>query len=725
MSTVVCDRLLVERAREVLRRAGNPFRNYFARNPDDDVCARFHVAELFSLEREQLLGVVDLYRYQPNMHSEIIPVLGNKGAGKTHLLHSIKHGSEGAWQLLVTPGTYQRDSEFLEYLLFQIIDTLLGGGKQKGRRPLEFISQDLGRRLLHQALSQTTREQQLDLFPAPGLGRWTRLLGLGSTQAQERTQWLMDNLARPGSFASGFAAGFAPLRRICAECHLAEERALELAGRYVERTEAHNSAGLMRRHILEGFARAALLGDETDLANFLTYGFAELDFKVQPGRQELVLALFKALMEIFLSLKIPVVVAFDQLEDLLLVRRNDEGHRMAEAFFAGIVHAMHQIDGICFLVFAERGLWNRFVPSLDGYIQDRLNNPIHVPGHGTIKALRLEAPPVELVQMVVQARLRPALEELPDFHDLPGFFPFKEEQVNRVAKTEPTLRDMLQQYRHLFDHVIYGEAQAASVVSYEAPARAMSSVRAVEQTANLPPEIKSLVVIEAAAPVPVIAGAAIGPRVGPASSLLPLAETWDQEMKAARAKLAPEGALTGATRELQAGLGAFLQICHEHGVKVGPWRLQHVVSEWTFGEHPTYGVVTIGHWVCKDGQPWKVGIGLFLGRGPGKPKDLEIKLAALDVAPPLIDHLILLRPEDDLALSGKSKALWQEAEKQGRHARLEAVGLEEMAVLYGFPRWLTALNEALPNGQPLPNLADLVQERCEKLLEQICMPVTG
>ena len=33
----------------------------------------------------------------------------------------------------------------------------------------------------------------------------------------------------------------------------------------------------MRRHIYQGFARAALLGDETDLANFLTYGFAELD----------------------------------------------------------------------------------------------------------------------------------------------------------------------------------------------------------------------------------------------------------------------------------------------------------------------------------------------------------------------------------------------------------------------------------------------------------------
>src|SRR5437870_5803668 len=95
------------RAVEVLRRTGNPFRNYFARNPDDEVCARYHVPELFSREREQLLGVVDLYRQAPTTHSEVVPILGNKGAGKAHLLHSIKHGGEDSWQLLVTPGTYQ------------------------------------------------------------------------------------------------------------------------------------------------------------------------------------------------------------------------------------------------------------------------------------------------------------------------------------------------------------------------------------------------------------------------------------------------------------------------------------------------------------------------------------------------------------------------------------------------------------------------------------------
>ena len=127
------DRPLTTRARDALKRAGNPFRNYFARNPDDEVCARYHVPELFAAERDLLHSIIDLYRYDPHAHSEVVPILGNKGAGKTHLLHSIKHGTGGQWQLLVTPGVYQKDTDFLEYLLFQIIDTLLGRRQAEGR----------------------------------------------------------------------------------------------------------------------------------------------------------------------------------------------------------------------------------------------------------------------------------------------------------------------------------------------------------------------------------------------------------------------------------------------------------------------------------------------------------------------------------------------------------------------------------------------------------------
>src|SRR5207244_8610626 len=92
------------------------------------------------------------------------------------------------------------------------------------------------------------------------------------------------------------------------------------------------------------------------------------------------------------------------------------------------------------------------------------------PNHATIKALRPGAPSPQLARLVVEARLRPALEELPDFADLPSVYPFTEEHIVRVARTEPTLRDMLQQFRHLFDHLVYGtelgalsDASAASM----------------------------------------------------------------------------------------------------------------------------------------------------------------------------------------------------------------------------------------------------------------------
>jgi hypothetical protein len=329
------------------------------------------------------------------------------------------------------------------------------------------------------------------------------------------------------------------------------------------------------------------------------------------------------------------------------------------------------------------------------------------------------------VRRMVVARLRPALEELADFSDLPAIYPFTEEQIQRVARTEPTLRDMLQQYRHLFDHLVFG---GAPVTAVERETERTGGRRVPE--AQLVPVVKSVIVVESQGPErPAVPEAKLAPptprpvATARSGASGPWMEQWDTTMQEARRNLEPEGALTGATRELQCGLGAFLQACQDHGVKVGPWRLQHVVSEWTFGDHPTYGAISIGHWVCKDGQPWKVGIGLFLGKGPAKPKDLAIKLSALEVEPQMIDHLILLRPEEDLNLSGKSKVLWQEAERKGRHARLEAVSLDGFSVLYGFPRWLSSISDSLPEGQPLPNQADLLQDRCEKLLEQVCMPV--
>jgi hypothetical protein len=256
-----------------------------------------------------------------------------------------------------------------------------------------------------------------------------------------------------------------------------------------------------------------------------------------------------------------------------------------------------------------------------------------VPRYGTLKTLRLEAPSPALVERIVAARLRPALEELPDFTRLAPIFPFTAEQVSRVAATEPTLRDMLQQFRRLFDHVVYGGTPTELSDPVDSPAL-LRPMPVGDKPDALPIGIKSVTVVHTPAVNPKAAfmptefepqhtpepadhatpdrtpadssAAERDPpsqECGQVTACTP-ADNWAQEMRTARRQLDPEGSLTGATRELQAGLGKLLEVCHEHGVKVGPWRLHHVVSAFNFGDHPTYGALTIAHWGCKDGQPW-------------------------------------------------------------------------------------------------------------------------
>ncbi|NBY02286.1 MAG: hypothetical protein EBQ87_09955 [Planctomycetes bacterium] len=312
---------------------------------------------------------------------------------------------------------------------------------------------------------------------------------------------------------------------------------------------------------------------------------------------------------------------------------------------------------------------------------------------------------------------------------------------------------MLQQFRHFFDKIVYGAESESSIAEIAPPSSGQTAsvgyhVDSVEMEVpkdQLPEGVKSMVILDAtpegqmekveqrnSLPTNVgsefkneaEAGIKDGKRI---QELHPeaLGQLWAKEFSLAKEQLMPEGALAGATKELQAGLGSLLHLCHDQGIKVGPWRLQHVVSEWTFGDHPTYGAITLAHWVCRDGQPWKVGIGLFLANGQGKSRDLTVKLSAWDLEPAVIDHLILLRPETDMMLVGKGKQAWQDMEKKGRHSRMEPLTLDGCAALYAFPRILASLAEGLVEGQPLPNLANLVQEKCEKLLEQICMPVQG
>ena len=99
----------------------------------------------------------------------------------------------------------------------------------------------------------------------------------------------------------------------------------------------------------------------------------------------------------------------------------------------------------------------------------------------------------------------------------------------------------------------------------------------------------------------------------------------------------------------------------------------------------------------------------------------------METEPPVIDHLILLRPEDDVIADRQEQdRSGRKPNENGKHARLEPIALDAFAHALQLPalarrrdakRCRTAT--AAEPGRPDPG------SQCEKLLEQVCMPVQG
>lgn len=669
-----------ERALAMLRRKGNPFRQQFARNCDDPVCSHYHVDSLFANERHLLSDLVESFRGQPDQPSAVLPLLGPRGAGKTHLLHCLKHGPGVAPRLFVTPGTFRvdtasKDSSFVEYVLYQLINVVLGGAEQRGDRPLRYV----GHRVTRLA--------------------WAHWLEAEDTNADE----LMSHEVGADLFGR-LGQGTESLSETLAAVKLDPKTVLTAWSDWLVRHEPRDLKGAFRRRLLVGFATAAALGDESDLADFLTDGFADVAFLVKPTRAQLTLSLLQALVEVVVRSGIPIAVAFDQLEELLYGQTEDEIRRASDGFFGGIVQVMSQVPGLVLLLFVEEGLWNRIVPPLPSHILDRLHEPLHLPHHGTVRHTRLSTPTaVELVE-VVACRVRRTLAAagFDAVESLDPVFPFGMDFLRNLARRESVLRLMLQGCCNRLDEMFEKPEMLASGMI---PVSAAGSPLERAQAASSPvPNPK--------------------PRaVTLSSSLADLFERWHQEVRAAERKLKPVGSLTGATSELQGGLARWLQLCRQLGVEQGDWRMTRVEDLVQIGDHPTYGALTIIEWQGTTATGvQRVGIGLWLGRGVGKPRDLETKLAIFQQPSAPVDHLILLRPADDARLSGRTQAAWDSVTKPGRVLRLEPVDVDVFAKLYAFPRWIQQVHESYQETAVPDDLYVFLAEQTESIMIKLGLP---
>lgn len=693
---------LLEQALAALKRKGNPFRQQFARNSDDAVCSLYHVDDLFAEERCILRQLVESYRGQPGRPTTVLPVLGARGAGKTHLLHWLKHEPVAAPQLFVTPGTFRidasgPDSGFLEYLLYQFINVLLAGGEQRGVRPLVVVAEQLTRRTLGAALAQLPRAERLRLAKMGVVQRLLLQFGLDLGGYEAGIAAFCAELTAPSTPPEHASVESLPSCRALAEAaQLDPEQLVAATNAALEQSEPRDLKGELRKRIIAGCVRASLLDDSRPLADFLTDGFADVPSVVRPTRTYLTLTLLQALTEVIVGAGIPVAVAFDQLEELLYGQTEDEIRRSSDAFFGGIVQLMSQVPGLCLLLLVEEGLWNRIVPPLSSHILDRIHEPIHLPSHGTLRQVRLSTPTAQQLAKVVSCRVRRTLGSVAGVQDLPLEFPFDPAFLQQLAARETVLRLMLQGCCNRLDELF--DTAGTNTVKASRPAA------------------PAVVGAEEVLPTTQTGG------IHPAGSPEDLAERWRQEVRMAERKLKPVASLSGATAELQGGLVRYLHVCKLLGVEQDDWRLSGITDQVSIGDHPTYGTLTIVEWTNAAGATQRVGIGLWLGRGVGKPRDLETKLQVFTSAPPAIDHLILFRPADDARLSGRTQAAWEAARAAGHSARVEPVELDLFAKLYAFPRWMQQVSDAYPDGT-IPDAVYLfLRDETEAILQRLTLP---
>ena len=190
-----------------------------------------------------------------------------------------------------------------------------------------------------------------------------------------------------------------------------------------------------------------------ELKEFLTGGFDKVPDHVA-GAGDLTKRLLRVLLEIFATFHIPVVVAFDQLEDFLRAGTADQEKELQLNFCRGLIALTNAVPNLCVLLFAERGLYNEVITGLDQFLVDRIHKPeIKLPDRFTL----------DTVTSLIRARIQPTLGDLKEKEGLPAAFPFHENDFKGVL-SERSVRGCLQQLSKLYTNFVSGQGPSPAQI---------------------------------------------------------------------------------------------------------------------------------------------------------------------------------------------------------------------------------------------------------------------
>lgn len=598
----------------------NPFDDVARPQHSDGRFAHIHVPSVLRGPREQLLAAIDAYRVKQFSSlldlpaSRVVKVLGDRGAGKTHLSEAILYRSDHQPQLVIRRETENFDEgmSFEEYLFQLLVSALNARHPELHFRFFDALAGHVTRRLVLHTLRELGPTDRM-FVAAPSRWRRFRLLWRGGKEVGRKFQDLAEDLQNPASSAE--------LRPLCERHDVDPLLLTELTLARLTRLESgETTLSRIRRELYSAMIRNAMLQDRDALQ-----GFLEADYQAGTRtrvlhRADVVRQLLHAVREVCALVQLPVVYMFDNMEGLLAPTGSLQPRRAA-AFLEGLAQAVDHTHGFLFVVLFEQGLYRQAIMHAGTFARSRLDLGVHIPGRCRVAELELRPPTRDELSELVQGRMAALRPHLPEHEHIPPHYPFTHEYLDQLgAQVDQPIRGRIEALREEYNRIVFGQSNGGTVAA--------------------PPDAPPL-------------------DPTPAVTLQELERVWDNALADAGRTL--EVAWADQQVQLTRGLSLLLQLAL-------PWpaafpQFTGGIQALPIGDNPRHGFATL--LPCTP-APTRIAIGFLLATGSGMPLDLRAKFAAFSDDKARADFLVVLWPtaksNQNLvnALPARTREVWDE-----------------------------------------------------------------
>jgi hypothetical protein len=572
--------------------------------------------------------------------------------------------------LVVVADYFTPGPDPIDFFYWRVVNHLLSR-TDAGARTLRVLSDRLTARLLSEALRQLPQNEQVELIPARGLVERISLWFRSRRSVRKRLDAIRELIGRCD------VSQPTQLREACGRIGLQARVAHQVILDYLERTEPKDVLGTLRRDLYSRLTMLSLTEEREPLDDYLTEDYLQAPPHVT-GAGHLSSRLLRLFLELFQALAIPAILVFDQLEDFISVtatgqRAAEERQRdVRDAFCKALASLVNNVPGLCILVFAEKGLWDRTMLGMEAFTQPRLLQGFHLPGRPSQREISMpDRFSQAVIEKLIERRITVALSGL-DITGLPTIFPFEEKHLQDLSE-ETRIRECIRKLGDMFDKIVF----------------------------NTPPP-------PFPPPLP-----PVGEVVKPLMDRL--RARWNKEMAGARKTLEKEDpGRVFLIPEIQGALDYWLSYLHQHGLTGScPWAKVELFQDESKGPFGYLNIIRLD-----DENSPGLGIAAWMSEGARRPNELRHRLGFFDLEDCPIRTLVLFRRDGLAACRGATKIIYDDAIEQGYDLRMQEYEPDDLAGLLAFKPWLQAVkdDDKLSSSDGVATLRTFVEERARKLL---------